>query len=101
MPNKKIVPISKKNKNLVKVSGKKLILLLGVFLLLFFVLVCRIGYIQFIQGAWLKQKEYRQSTSNTVISAKRGTIYDATGKALAISAAVDTVSVNPKYKRKK
>ncbi len=97
MQNKKIVPISKKRRNVIKVSGKKLILLLVVFVLLFFILVVRIGYIQFVQGAWLKQREYRQSTSNTVISAKRGTIYDANGKALAISAAVDTVSVSPQY----
>ncbi len=97
MPNKKIIPIRKKNKNLIKVSGKKLILLLGVFLFVFVLLAGRIGYIQFVQGAWLKEKEYRQSTSNTVISAKRGTIYDSNGKALAISAEVDTVSVNPKY----
>ncbi len=97
MPNKKVVPITKNKKNIIKVSGKKLILLLVVFVLFFTILVGRIGYIQFIQGAWLKQREYRQSTSNTVISAKRGTIYDANGNALAISAAVDTVSVNPQY----
>lgn len=97
MPNKKVVPISKNRKNIIKVSGKKLILLLVVFALFFTILIGRIGYIQFVQGAWLKQREYRQSTSNTVISAKRGTIYDANGKALAISADVDTVSVNPKY----
>ena len=97
MPNRKIVPINKKNRNSIKVSGKKLMLLLVVFIILFVVLVVRIGYIQFVQGAWLKQKEYRQSTSNTIISAKRGTIYDCNGKALAISAAVDTISVNPVY----
>ncbi len=97
MSNSKIVPINKKNKIYIKVSGKKLILLLIVLLILFSLLIVRIGYIQFIQGAWLKEREYKQSTSNTVISAKRGTIYDANGKALAISAAVDTVSVNPEY----
>ncbi len=97
MSNKKIVQISKKNKGLIKVSGKKLILLLGVMMILFVLLLMRIGYIQFVQGAWLKQREYRQSTSNTVISAKRGTIYDTNGKALAMSATVDTVSVNPEY----
>lgn len=97
MSKSKIVPITKKNKGFIKVSGKKLILLLIVLLIFFALLIVRIGYIQFVQGAWLKEREYKQSTSNTVISAKRGTIYDANGKALAISAAVDTVSVNPEY----
>ena len=38
---------------------------------------------------------YNQQTSDRVISPKRGTIYDSTGKQLAISASVDTVSINP------
>ncbi len=89
--------ISKKRKNIMKISFKRMMVLLCIFLLFFAILIGRIGYLQFVQGAWLKQKEYSQSTSNTVISAKRGTIYDANGKALAISAAVDTISVNPVY----
>lgn len=59
-------------------------------------LVGRIGWLQFVQGAELKEKASRQQTLNEVISPKRGTIYDANGKALAISATVDTVSINPK-----
>ena len=38
---------------------------------------------------------YRQLTTSKTISPKRGTIYDSTGKALAISAQVDTVSIDP------
>ena len=95
--NTKKNKISKKRKNIVKISFKRMMGLLCIFLLFFAILIGRIGYLQFVQGAWLKQKEYSQSTSNTVISAKRGTIYDANGKALAISAAVDTISVNPVY----
>ena len=38
---------------------------------------------------------YRQLTASKIISPKRGTIYDSTGKALAISAQVDTVSIDP------
>ena len=87
----------KKNRNVIKVSGKRMILILVLLIFLFVILIGRIGYIQFVQGAWLKQREYSQSTSNTVISARRGTIYDSNGKALAISAAVDTVSINPQY----
>ena len=49
-----------------------------------------------MSGSWLKEQAYKQQTSNLTISPKRGTIYDTNGKALAISAQVDTVSVNPK-----
>ena len=38
----------------------------------------------------------RQQTLNKIISPKRGSIYDTNGKALAISAEVDTVTINPK-----
>lgn len=64
----------------------------------FLLLVClvgRLGWWQIINGAELKEKASRQQTINEVISPKRGSIYDTNGKALAISAAVDTVSVNP------
>ena len=50
---------------------------------------------QFVQGAELKELASRQQTINEVISPKRGSIYDANGKALAISASVDTISINP------
>ena len=63
--------------------------------LLLICLVCRLGWWQIINGAELKEKASRQQTINEVISPKRGSIYDTNGKALAISAAVDTVSVNP------
>ena len=66
-------------------------------LVVFIALVAIIGKLQFIDGTWLKERAYSQSTSSTVVSAKRGTIYDSNGKALAISAEVDTVSVNPEY----
>lgn len=58
-------------------------------------LVFRIAFIQFIQGSDLKQQMYNQLITNRTISPKRGTIYDSTGKALAISADVDTISIVP------
>ena len=63
--------------------------------ILLFLLIIRIFWIQFVQGAWLKEQMYSQLITSRVISPKRGTIYDCNGKELAISAAVDTVSVNP------
>ena len=53
------------------------------------------GWIQFVEGAELKEKASRQQTLNKIISAKRGTIYDTNAKPLAISAPVDTITINP------
>lgn len=58
-------------------------------------LIFRLFWIQFINGPELKEKASRQQTLNTVISPKRGSIYDVNGKALAISENVDTISINP------
>lgn len=58
-------------------------------------LMVRIAFLQFVQGADLKEKAYKQQTVNKLVSAKRGNILDSTGKVLATSAQVDTVSINP------
>ena len=92
-----VVSINKKKVNNVKITPKKLFILAIAFILLFALLLGRVGWLQFVDGDWLREKEYSQSTSSTLISAKRGTIYDATGKALAVSVEVDTISVNPSY----
>lgn len=61
----------------------------------FLLLIGRLGFLQFVQGSSLKEQAYRQQTVNRLISPTRGNILDATGKTLATSASVDTVSVNP------
>ena len=83
------------NTNNRPVPTKKIAILalLSCFIMLF--LLIRIAWLQFIDGNRLKELASRQQTLNDVISPKRGSIYDANGKALAISAAVDTVSINP------
>ena len=58
-------------------------------------LIVRLGWLQFVKGSWLKEQMYSQLITSRIISPKRGTIYDANGKELAISAAVDTVTINP------
>ena len=59
-------------------------------------LITRLGYLQLIQGKELKEKAYAQQTSDRSVNAKRGTIYDATGKVeLAVSSTVETITVNP------
>ena len=81
------------SKNLV--HTKKLKTTLIVTLILFVLLLGRIGFLQFVQGSYLKELAYNQQAINQIISPKRGNIYDSTGKALAIGAQVDTITINP------
>ena len=61
-----------------------------------FLLIVRVGFIQFVQGSELQAMAYAQQTLNRKINPRRGTIWDSTGeKALAISASTETVSINP------
>ena len=87
-----------RKKSVVKIDGKsqkklRICMFFGFILLL--LLVVRIAFLQFVQGASLKEQAVKNQLTSKTISASRGTIYDSTGKALAISARVDTVSVNP------
>ena len=101
--NKKI---NNENNNIVKlktsfksqnfIQTKKLGIFLIVIILLFVLLIARIGFIQFVQGSSLKEAAYNQQAINQIISPKRGNIYDSTGRELAISAQVDTITINPR-----
>ena len=63
---------------------------------IFIVLIGRIGFIQFFQGNELQVLAYEQQVQQRAISAKRGTIYDSTGKyTLAVSSTVSSITVNP------
>ena len=75
---------------------KKFRIVLISLLIIFLLLIIRLIWLQFVQGADLKEQAYNQQTTDQIISTSRGTIYDATGKKLAISTPTDTVSVNPK-----
>ena len=75
--------------------SKKIRIVMLVFFALLFLLIIRIGYIQFIQGGDLKEQMYDQLITSRVVNPSRGTIYDSTGKALATSADVDTITINP------
>ena len=86
-------PIKKNKKE--KTLSQRLGILMITFFALLFILIIRLGWLQIVQGAKLKEAMYDQLTTSRIISPKRGTIYDSTGKSLAISAQVDTVSINP------
>ncbi len=78
------------------ISGKKRIrnaLLVSVGL--FSLLAIRIAYIQFVKGEELQTLAYVQQTLDRTINPNRGTIYDRNGVVLAMSASVETVTINP------
>ena len=68
------------SKNLI--CTKKLqYIFLGV-LIIFILLLVRLGYLQFIDSDHLKELAYQQQAINQILSPKRGNIYDSTGKFL-------------------
>ena len=80
-----------------KISNKKkmrnALFVVGI---IFILLIIRIGYIQFVQGGFLMEMAADQQSLSRSITAKRGTIYDSTQKyILAVSASVESVTVNP------
>ena len=77
------------------IQTKKLRVSLVAIILIFVLLICRIGFLQFVEGSTLKEAAYNQQAINQIISPKRGNIYDSTGRSLAISAQVDTITINP------
>ena len=87
-------PLSKQSK------AKRYFSLSVILFIVLLILLIKIAYVQFIQGGSLKEAATKQQTTSRTINAKRGTIYDSTGTALAISADVDTITINPdKFKK--
>lgn len=78
-----------------KISRIRLVFITIFIFILMLILLGRIGYLQFIEGNFLQTKATSQQTLTETISAKRGTIYDATGQVLAISYDTDKVYINP------
>ena len=94
------VPKNKSNniaKRITKISSFKA----GFFVVLIILVLCfllgKIAYWQFIEGDELARRQSQQSVARKEISSKRGTIYDVNKKAMAISADVDTITVNPSF----
>ena len=86
-----------KKRNLIdkSIPIKKLKIVLRITVIILILLIIRLFWIQFIDGAWLKEKAFRQQTASKIISPDRGSILDANGKYLAKSEKVDTISINP------
>ena len=61
----------------------------------FAVLLGRLYYLQIIRHDELQEKAVAQQTRASTITASRGTIYDANGEILAISASAETIFISP------
>lgn len=96
-PTSKIVSkINKKKEALNKpVSSKRLFYIIICVAILLLTLILRIAFFQFIKGGELKESASRQQATSRIISPNRGIISDSTGKVLAQSASVDTITINP------
>jgi len=77
------------------IGQRKLLICLAIGFAILALLIIRIGFLQFVQGANLKEQATKKQLAAKTIPANRGTIYDSTGKALAVSAHVDTITINP------
>ncbi len=66
-----------------------------VIFLIIAILISRIGYWQFVRGDKLQTEAIEQQTMDSIVSSKRGIIYDRNGKILAQSVSVHTVTASP------
>lgn len=83
-------------------TKKRIKAMAALFLAGVMVLTIRLFWIQFVRGNKYKFLASQQQTRDSVITAKRGTIYDRNMKVLAQSASAERVTINPqeieKYK---
>ncbi len=75
---------------------RTLFLLIVCGIVAFLVLAIRLFKLQVIDHDFYEEKAISNQVRKTVVTAKRGTIYDTNGKILAMSASVDNVFISPK-----
>lgn len=73
----------------------RLVIMFGVFMLVFIVVACRLGYIQIVKADEYTARAVSKQTKTISVTSERGIIYDANGKALALNEPGYTVSVAP------
>ncbi len=74
---------------------KRMIVFLSFLLLMIFVVIGRIGWIQFVDGKKMASKTATQLRENKALYSPRGTIYDRHGRELAISNMTKSLYANP------
>ena len=77
-------------------NKKKMVKTMFVSFLVMLFLTGRLAFLQFHDGNKLQVWAYEQQVQQRAVSAKRGTIYDSTGKyTLAVSSTVSSITINP------
>lgn len=76
-------------------TKKRILAFYGLFLVLIFLLLGRTAYLQVVKGPWLKNAAEEQQTRDSIVSPKRGAIYDRNRKVLAQSASAEMVCIVP------
>ena len=80
-----------------QIIRSRTVLLMALFgVVTFVMLFIKLYQLQILRHDELEGKAVAQQTRSSVISASRGTIYDANGKIMAISATAETVNLSPK-----
>lgn len=74
---------------------KRMILLYGFFVFITILFLGRTAYVQIIKGPQYKKEAEQQQTRDSMVSPKRGTIFDRNNKVLAQSASASIVCVVP------
>lgn len=82
-------------KQTAKSMRKRMFTILVAIVVLFTVIVGRLFFIQIIQGEKYQNTAINQQTRELTVAARRGTIYDRNGKALAVSATAYKVVLSP------
>ena len=77
------------------IQSRTFVLMLIMGILMFVLLFFRLYDLQIIRHEELQGKAVSQQTRRTVVTASRGTIYDASGNILAISASAETIILSP------
>lgn len=75
-------------------ASKRLIVILVLALMCFFMMILRLGYLQIVKASDLKRGALSQWTRGITIKPKRGIIYDRNGKKLAVSKNESTVWID-------
>ena len=77
------------------IRGRTVLIMVLLGVATFVVLFFKLYDIQINQHESLRTRAVNQQTASTVISASRGTIYDANGSVLAISSTAVTIFISP------
>lgn len=84
-----------------KTIRNRIITLLYVFFILFFIIAVRVGYVQVVKGEVYIDRAFKLWTRNIPVSTQRGKIFDCNGKLIVGNTLAPTVSIIPKQVKDK